>query len=202
MSRVLIKKQIIVTVSLILLISAVILCIQSYNRDAYFLNSGNLPYVNLLLEKKFGNDSWEPMDIAYAYWDKHADESQIYTDNLIEKNIRFQYPPETLFIVQFVNTLRISSYTFYGACAYLFLLITSITVYKIFYCLLDQNTQFSFYWKQRLYLFTTVSILTVMYFPILQGAVVGNIQTWLTAMFALSKINTFWQVYLLGWRQP
>lgn len=191
-----IRKHIFIAVSLIVLISALIFCVQNYNKYAYVLTKGNLPFVQMLFDQDLANDSWDPMHIASDYWDKHNTNGRIYTDNLIAQNIRFQYPPVTLFIPQFVNQLNISNNVFYAACTYLFILITALSLFKIVQCSMVGHMQSRLPWKEQLYLFLGLLALTVLYFPILQGAVFGNIQIWLNALFAISLICMIKNKYL------
>lgn len=191
-----IRKHIFIAVSLIVLISALIFCVQNYNKYAYVLTKGNLPFVHMLFDQDLANDSWDPMHIASDYWDEHNTNGRIYTDNLIAQNIRFQYPPVTLFIPQFVDKLNISNNVFYAACTYLFILITALSLFKIVQCSMVGHTQDRLPWKEQLYLFLGLLALTVLYFPILQGAVFGNIQIWLNALFAISLICMIKKKYL------
>lgn len=193
-----IRKHIFIAVSLIVLISALIFCVQNYNKYAYVLTKGNLPFVHMLFDQDLANDSWDPMHIASDYWDEHNTKGRIYTDNLIAQNIRFQYPPVTLFIPQFVNQLNISNNVFYAACTYLFILITALSLFKIVQHAVVSHTQMQLPWREQLYLFLGLLALTVLYFPILQGAVFGNIQIWLNALFAISLICMIKNKYLLA----
>jgi alpha-1,2-mannosyltransferase len=197
-----INKNILIVIMTILLLSTCIFIIQSFNKESYFLTQGNLPFVKMVLNKNLGDDSWEPMDIAYEYFEEHGKNAPIYTNNLIERNIRFQYPPATLFITHLANKLHsqfnLSKKFFYGACSYFFLFITSLMIYLTLHHAILKNRQSQLHVSTKLQLFLFVSLLTILYFPILQGAYLGNIQTWLNAFFAVALFCILKNKYLLA----
>lgn len=183
-----IRSYIFWAVSLVILASSLVFLAQSYNKYAYILTKGNLPFVYMLLDKDLASDSWDPMHIASDHWDKHDNSSPIYTENLIKKNIRFQYLPSTLFIPQFINKFNINKSIFYDTSAYIFIFITAYLVFKIFLSLTEQHPQLKIHQTKDYYFFAGILVLTLLYFPILQAAVFGNIQIWLNALFAMAMI--------------
>ncbi len=188
MYKLTIKKYIFLAVGIISLLSLLVFFTQSYNQYAYVLTKGNFPFVRMLLEKDLANDSWDPMHIASDHWDEHQNSRPIYTENLIQKNIRFQYLPSTLFIPQFIKKFNIDKRLFYDASTYIFILINGFLVFKIFRSLAAHNADMKYQHELDPWSLVGILALTVLYFPILQAGVLGNIQIWLNALFALSLV--------------
>ncbi|MEM7800932.1 MAG: glycosyltransferase family 87 protein [Chloroflexota bacterium] len=145
-------------------------------------------------------DSWTPMTAAYRHY-QESPEELIYSKIFFEEKTKFQYPPTSLFVMTPLQGLA-EDQTFrlingLNWISWLFVLFNGPLAAAIY-----------FYGWERLYgdklkgrlgwgSVLLVGILGALYYPMLRGYHIGQIQVWLNGMASL--LILFW---LRNWQGP
>lgn len=138
-------------------------------------DKGTLSYSYNVLKGDFGNDSWAPMKEALEYWEQYPDRP-IYHDLLIEKQVKFQYPPITLIIPKLIKLNDIDQTAFYSIATQIFLIIMILAVFGIIILSLKTYGNYLPSWYELCMLLIITTLLTLTYYPIVKAATLGQIQ--------------------------
>ena len=128
------------------------------------------------------------MEKALNYWSQAPGNQSIYHDLLIEKNLKFQYPPTTLLVPKLITVFHIDQRAFYSRVTYIFLVITIFAVLGIVIWSLRTYGKELLSWHDICLLLIIITLLTLTYYPIVKASTLGQIQVWLNAIFAVSLL--------------
>ena len=84
-------------------------------------NKSALDHAIWIFTDQIGDDSWRPMKLALDHWEESQGQALIYSDLLIKKNVKFQYPPTALLISKFIETNNLSVLEFSTATTFIFM---------------------------------------------------------------------------------
>jgi hypothetical protein len=139
-----------------------------------------------LFSKEIDQDSWKPMGRAFDYWQESQGQLLIYTDLLIKKNIKFQYPPTALLISKILKENHISILNFSTVTTFIFMFLMimgtagltfySYKAYKLPHLSITENIAVG----------VLLSFLFFTFYPVVKAGTLGQIQVWLNATFAIA----------------
>ena len=145
-------------------------------------------HTQMIFSGKIGTDSWQPMKLAYDHWIESQGQSLLYTDLLINHKVKvkFQYPPTTLLITQFIERNHINQLNFSIATTliFLFLMILSVIVTTLYSYREYKAHQLSI--TEEVIVGVLLTLLFFMFYPVVKAATLGQIQVWLNSIFALA----------------
>jgi alpha-1,2-mannosyltransferase len=147
-----------------------------------------LSHTYSLLGGGLDQDSWWVMREAFSYWSQDPGNRTFYHDLLVEKNIKFQYPPASLFIPLLLTELHIKQKSFYFLMTYVSLLTTILAVAAISLHSLRKFGRELLPWRDMGLSLILIGLLTLTYYPIVKAGSLGQIQAWLNAVFAVSLL--------------
>ena len=154
----------------------------------YKVNDNVLYHTINTLKFDYGMDSWKPMKKALEYWVENGHASNIYTELLIKRNLKFQYPPTVLLIPETLAALRINDELFYGLTTVLSLLGTILSVTAIALRSLKDCGGTSLSRREKALFVVLIGLLTLTFYPVIKAAALGQIQVWLNALFAVALL--------------
>ncbi len=142
------------------------------------------------LQAQSANDSWTPMNAALDFYNAHPHQP-LYTAMLIENGTKFQYPPPSLLIRRALNRLDLGlarDYSWKDIFGWLFMGITVLSTLGIFNrsARLVINPPPSINFGEKMLRAGLLIILTISFYPVVRAYTLGQIQVWLTALFAVS----------------
>jgi len=150
-----------------------------------------------LFERKYGDDSWKVMGIAWQYWLDHSKNVALYSEMLIKDGIKFIYPPNTLLIIKYLLEFQVDFNVFFTGVARFFLLVNiaavAIVAYRSTKLFNDQSDSLS--WLDKNVFALLIGLLTLAYYPIGEAISLGQSQAWLNALFAAALL-----CYMMGYR--
>jgi len=133
-----------------------------------------------------GDDSWRPMRLALDHWTESQQQALIYSDLLIGKRVKFQYPPTAILISKFMDANQIGILEFSTVTTYIFLFLMIAGVVSI------SLHQYRDYGGAPLSLFEKImlgillALLLFTFYPVVKAGTLGQIQVWLNALFAVA----------------
>jgi alpha-1,2-mannosyltransferase len=134
-----------------------------------------------------GDDSWKPMRAAYA-WHASGHSGTIYRHILFDEHIKFQYPPASLLIFAVPEALRVSvSDRALNLVGWVSVLIVAGATGAL-------NLRATRDWPEKNLRYAAAALLGLValtFYPVLWSFRQGQIQTWLSAWFALSALAFF-----------
>jgi hypothetical protein len=151
------------------------------------------------LAQKEHCDSWHVMFDAFDYF-KENRETPLYSEIFFNQKIRFQYPPSSLLIIGFIETVFPTSahcqkdlfmVPYINKVSWLLMIVTIGSVALIF------NQSLGLHLNRRQYRYSRVDsiartilivCLAATFYPITRSYQLGQLQTWINALFALA----FW----------
>jgi len=153
---------------------------------SFFL--GSIPSGAIHFIKSFslgGMDSWNSMIIALTHYQQFPDVS-IYQELLIENGIKFQYPPTSLLLFDIPERVTGISYfkiaEFYNLLSWFSVLLIAVFTAKILTLVLKK---YNFKSLSIYHSIIIVSIITILFYPIIRSYNLGQIQTVLTLLATL-----------------
>ena len=137
-------------------------------------------------------DSWAPMKMAIDLNDANPGEP-IYTDLFFQEQIRFQYPPVSLFLVKPLYKLRHVThdpYFWQNLMCVIAFVANIVVIVMIFFRVLDARRagQPPLARLERLVLGAAVTVLTITFAPLVASVDVGQIQAVIDLLFALAVL--------------
>ncbi len=139
------------------------------------------------IEGSFGKDSWALMAFALDHW-RHTGNDRIYSDLLLRQTYKYLYPPTALLIPKVLDDLHIQQDAFYDRTSLLFLAITVLAVCGVALWSLRTYASVRLRWHEQALLVVLTSLLALTFYPIVLGAMLGQLQVWLNALFAISLL--------------
>jgi alpha-1,2-mannosyltransferase len=139
------------------------------------------------LERSFGKDSWAMMASALHYWRVSGNE-RIYSELLIKQTRKYLYPPSALLIPKSIEDLHIPQDPFYAASTVFFLFVTVLASAGVALWALRAYGGIRPQWWERALIVLLAGLLALTFYPIVLGAVLGQLQVWLNALFAVSLL--------------
>lgn len=144
------------------------------------------PTILNLLRKCFQglslDDSWMPMREAYLFAKEHPS-GLIYQQVFFEQKIKFQYPPSSLLIFRWGDSLGFPlSDAFLNQVVWFFAL-AQCGVLGVFACACIQKTDVRLNMLDRTVIFLTGFSLSLLFYPFVKGVLLGQVQVWLNALF-------------------
>ena len=139
-----------------------------------------------LFTAEIDQDSWKPMERAFDYWEEFQGKILIYTDLLIKKNLKFQYPPTALLISKIikVNNINILEFSTVTTFIFMFLMIAG-TAGLTFYSYKEYKSP-GLSTVEKIVAGILVTFLFFTFYPAVKAGTLGQIQVWLNAIFALA----------------
>ncbi len=145
-----------------------------------------LNHANRLFTDEIDQDSWKPMGRAFAYWEESHGQILIYTDLLIKKNIKFQYPPTALLISKIIKVNHISILEFSTITTFVFMFLMILgTVGLTFYSYKEYEAP-PLSVTENIAVGVLLTCLFFTFYPIVKAGTLGQIQVWLNAVFAIA----------------
>jgi hypothetical protein len=149
-------------------------------------------YTKAFLQQEMFDDSWLPMRSALEQLRKRQP-VPLYQAVFFEQGIKFQYPPSALLALDLLDrltghdttpdTLNRVSWDCYLLLA-LIVPVTYILALRKFNPALADHFSAVDLWTQAV----SLGAMTLTFYPIMWGVFIGNIQTWLTCLFAGSVL--------------
>ena len=136
----------------------------------------------------FGEDSWGPMRQALEYWKSAANNTQIYTDLFADQHVKFQYPPSSLFIPLAVGSLGIRPELIYTLSTYAALVVLWLSAASLAVLSLQTRGIIVSTTRDRALLLLACGMFTMLFYPVLKAATLGQVQLWLIAGIAASLL--------------
>jgi hypothetical protein len=143
-----------------------------------------------LFERKYGDDSWKVMGIAWQYWLDHNKDVALYSEMLIKDGIKYIYPPNTLLIIKYLLAFQADFDVFFTGLARFFLLVNMAAVavvafhsIKLFNDQADSSSR-----SDKAVFAILIGLLTLVYYPIGVSISLGQSQAWLNALFAAALL--------------
>ncbi len=139
-----------------------------------------------------GKDSWEPMSEALLAIKKHPD-SLVYQELFFKKGIKFQYPLTSLLILDIPQTITQNStgqiINSLNILSLISVFLTGLVAARLLISVLDQpefkktegRTTF-----ETLFIYVETILITLFFYPLVKSYVLGQVQTILTFLVALS----------------
>ncbi len=141
-------------------------------------------------------DSWQQMRAAFIYWKRHRrlDEqggekpraTQLYTNLLLRKQVRFHYPPTTLYIPMAIDRLRLDEKTVYDRSIDVFLLVNVGAIAALLLHILRPQLRGPPSARDAATALVVSAIGVLTFAPLPIAASLGQIQVWLNALFAVA----------------
>jgi alpha-1,2-mannosyltransferase len=156
---------------------------------AFFYNDNTLTkYAEefLLIHPKY-TDSWEPMNRALNVF-RSGEDPTIYQKVFFDQKHKFQYPPTSLLIIDFLKRVFPNSESAQSILGWISWLCVWGTIAFSTVIFLEETKKrmpdeyFRYKW---IFTFLTI-IIGLSFYPILRGFYVGQIQIWLNFLFTLS----------------
>jgi hypothetical protein len=139
-----------------------------------------------LFTDEIGNDSWRPMKLALDYWHDSQGQGLIYSDLLIQRRIKFQYPPSTLVISEFVDTNNIGVLEFTTATTFIFLFVMIAGIIGLSLYSYKQYKAPELSVLEKIAASILLTLLFFTFYPAVKAGTLGQIQFWLNAIFAVA----------------
>lgn len=137
-------------------------------------------------------DSWQPMRLALDYL--HTESTKpVYTALFFERDIQFIYPPTSLL---FLEPLRpffpqgLPSNVFLNLVSWMAVALTALITSRLWVAAATEHLgrELEHRRGERLALAALAAGLTLAFYPILKGFRLGQIQTWMTCVFAAASL--------------
>ena len=135
----------------------------------------------------FGRDSWTLMSFALDYW-RSSDNPRLYSELLIKQTYKYLYPPTALLIPKTLDDLHVRQDPFYNNVSIAFLVLTALAVGGVALWSLRIYGGMRPAWHEQALLFVLAGLLALTFYPVVRGAALGQLQTWLNALFAVSLL--------------
>jgi len=165
-----------------------------------------LSHTSDVLNARGCDDSWSIMAVALQYA-RSPHTVPIYAEIVFNRNLKFQYPPSSLFAIaamlwlvgpELVRTQECQVYEFVSlndALGWLFILLSAVSTAV----LLERGLRQRFAAPASAALFATrtavVFGLALTFYPIVKAFTLGQIQVWLNGIFAVALL-----CWALGWK--
>lgn len=167
------------------------------------LNLVGLPFGIRTLESTWGfltlgwtlDDSWATMAHAAGYLIENPEGGELYRQTFFTDGVKFQYPPTSLFFpYYFLPTFAENSVIlkYLSWIATVVILATSVLIFRRVRAPGKDEKR-----SEAILSIAGLTLLGLMFYPIMYSHMIGQVQTFLTAMFAL--LFYFW---LLGLQAP
>lgn len=159
------------------------------------------PKTFLLIPKQ--NDSWHPMRSAINYLKEANHKKGLYEEVFFKAENRFLYPPTSLLPVYLFSKITDHYFLILKGISWVCIIATIIFVSMIFRWGIGTflNGKISSINKpsrrDEIIIMLSIGIVTVLFYPIMKAYELGQIQTWLNAMFAV-----LFYCYLRNWQAP
>lgn len=135
----------------------------------------------------FGKDSWGLMAFALDHW-RHTGNDRIYSELLLKQTYKYLYPPTALLIPKVLDDLHVSQAVFYSRATLLFLAITVLAASGVALWSLRTYGRVQPPWHHKALLVVLTALLALTFYPVVLGAMLGQLQVWLNALFAISLL--------------
>ena len=140
------------------------------------------------LKFREGEDSWKTMTSALNYI-KFDHQKPLYSEIFFDRKIKFQYPPSSLLIIYLLQGAFQSWYGVLKYISWISVVVTAFFAIKIFNVGLKDNTidrSRNYFSKFDLITRSVVLFcLALTFYPVVKSYSLGQIQTWLNAIFAI-----------------
>ncbi len=149
-------------------------------------NKSALDHAIWIFTDQIGDDSWRPMRLALDHWEESQGQALIYSDLLIKKNVKFQYPPTALLISKFIETNNLSVLEFSTATTFIFMFLMLAGVIGItLYSYKEYNAP-PLSLMEKVSVGALLTLLLFTFYPAVKAGTLGQIQVWLNAFFAIA----------------
>ena len=164
------------------LLNIVLIQLSNYTSAAHYAGY----YLSKVGLNHFAGDSWGPMTKAITYAHQFPNNS-IYQALFFDGGVKFQYPPSSLLILE-ATPLTPQFLNMISWLVVLFVAITSALLFRR-----SANSLANPNWHIRSKVDSVVSfgaiiLLTLLFYPLTKSFFLGQIQTWLTLLGALSLL--------------
>jgi len=151
-------------------------------------NRTALDHAVWIFTDQIGDDSWRPMRLALDYWSESGGKGLLYSDLLIQRNIKFQYPPTALLIAKFIEKTNIGILEFSTATTFIFMSLMLAGVIGIAFHTYRQSGAPELSPAEKLTAGLLIALLLFTFYPVVKAGTLGQIQVWLNALFALAIV--------------
>jgi hypothetical protein len=156
------------------------------------LRSTSADYVRKFASRIAGVDSWQPMQLAIDHIRAASSES-IYSSLFFHQKIKFQYPPSSLLSMDLLESVRGRpvSMAALNTISWFCVLAVCALVPAIYLAALKRFNRDLWNRTGRLDLVlqsATLFAMSLGFYPVTKGFYLGQIQTWLTCLFAAAVL--------------
>jgi len=149
-------------------------------------NRTALDHAVWIFTDQIGDDSWRPMRLALDYWTESRGQGLIYSDLLIQRNVKFQYPPTALLISKFIETNHIGSVEFSTVTTFIFMFLMLAGVVGITLYSYQEYDAPELSPVEKISVGILLALLLFTFYPAVKAGTLGQIQVWLNALFTLA----------------
>ncbi len=150
-------------------------------------------YLREFMDGTSRKDSWRPMQLAFEHLRK-TPAAPVYEEIFFNQRVRFQYPPSSVLIFEIVNPTRFDSAQVFNDISWYLVWALGIVVFLILTKAASEIGSERFRAKSILdhgLRLAAVMLLTLLFYPLTKGFAIGQIQTALTLLWAISIL--LWQ---------
>jgi hypothetical protein len=162
--------------------------------NAFFVatsgGSSTFAYAREFLDGTSRKDSWRPMQIGWEYL-RAAPETPVYSEIFFNQRVRFQYPPSSLLIFEVVNPDKLNPAQVFNDISWYLVWILGMVVFLVLTKAAEQAGEAAKSKLDHLLRLVAVMLLTLWFYPLTKGFAIGQIQTALTLLWAISLL--LWQ---------
>jgi len=160
------------------------------NGSIVFLFNDNtqVSYIkDFLMMRPQNADSWEPMNRALNIY-RSGDDPTIYQKVFFDQKHKFQYPPTSLLVIDFLNRVFPNRESAQSALGWIsWFCVWGTIAFSTFIFLEEIKKRMPDEYYQYKWVFSGLALLLgLSFYPILRGFYLGQIQIWLNFLFSLS----------------
>lgn len=126
------------------------------------------------------------MRLALDYWEQGNKSVAIYSDMLIRDHIKFQYPPQTLFLIRYISEVWVDPQAFFSIATRFFLALTLLSTFLIMLRSMKVFGHSAETLMDKGLLFLLVGVVSLLFYPFVESGNLGQIQLWINALFAVA----------------
>lgn len=179
------------------LISILLFLFAGNFKDTTLAYAGRYVLFHVTGFKHASNDSWEPMIVALEHLHKSPEEP-VYSKIFFDENIKFQYPPSSLLIIEPITKIhgvsRLNLKNLLNNLSWFCILIIGILTAKLLFNNYRNISRRELFPVSRIDIFafySVVLLITITFYPIIRSFVLGQVQTVVTLLGTASLLA--WQ---------
>lgn len=152
-------------------------------------NQTALDHTIWIFKGDIGDDSWRPMQLALGYWAGSKGQGLIYSELLIKRNWKFQYPPTTLLISEFIKANNIDTLKFATVTTFIFMSIMAVGATLLALYSYKEYSAPTLSMLEKIVIGILLTLLLLTFYPAVKAGTLGQIQVWLNSIFVIAILS-------------